>query len=861
MTVTAEWNFAGRLVKRIGASSYLIDAATGETVLPSDLGRLIANWGFAFLSSGLRRCDRVLIGCALSPPSSLAYLGAMYAGLVPVPVEDRTLRSSGDVFLRETGARAVWTEKSLRSHGTREGPVLYLWGNLGAKTTESMPPAACAKEDLAALVATSGSTGGPRFVMVSHGNLIANTETIIPSQDLGDDERAMLILPLSYCFGASVLHTHLYQGGGVVFDKRFMFPDKVLRAIGMFGCTTFAGVPTVYRILLRRSNVRSIPMPGLRRFLQAGVPLDPQSIEEMRIVVPTAKFYVMYGQTEATARISCLDPDRLSEKLGSVGRPLDNLAVRIVDEQGRDLSVGRTGEITVKGPSISRGYLNDAEETRRLFKDGWLRTRDLGHVDEDGYIWIDGRKGEFLKMRGMRVGFAEVEAKVSAVPGVYECAATAVAHPEAGEALALFVVPDNGAQHVIEEVGRSLPAHWTCDSINLVSELPRTPIGKTSRTLLQAKSRTSMEGLRQKIERLLSVAPYRQHPEERLSILLTLLQDELEYACGENPRFRNYVNHWPLDFRSARRIADLPYLPVGMLKADPPLSLIGTREVKRTLMSSATTGQTPSRIVLDSLTARRMTKGTIAIAQDFIGPARRPYLVVDVPGSAGGGPELGARAAAIRGLQPFAKEVTYCLSLNKKRELELDRGKLLNFAKERRESSVLVYGFTYILWNYLVEPLMAVGMSLDMPNVQILHSGGWKRLEDQAVDKKAFNEGLAQVFGCSSDRVIDFYGMVENVGIIYPDCPAGNKHVPAFGDVIVRDPLTLEPVSEGEQGIVQVCSVLPTSFPGYLLLTEDVAEVIGYDGCPCGRRGMFFRFVCRVPKVETRGCGNISSGR
>ncbi len=118
-----------------------------------------------------------------------------------------------------------------------------------------MPPAACAPSDLAALMATSGSTGVPRFVMVSHGNLIANTEAIIRSQRLASDEKVMMILPVSYCFGASLLHTHLYQGGGVVFDGRFMFPDKVLHAINKYACTTFAGVPTVYNILLRRSNM------------------------------------------------------------------------------------------------------------------------------------------------------------------------------------------------------------------------------------------------------------------------------------------------------------------------------------------------------------------------------------------------------------------------------------------------------------------------------------------------------------------------------------------------------------------------------------------------------------------------------
>ena len=263
-----------------------------------------------------------------------------------------------------------------------------------------------------------------------------------------------------------------------------MFPDKVLHAINKYECTTFAGVPTVYNIILRRSNIRSIAMPSLRRFLQAGGPLTPQRVTELRAIVPKPKFYVMYGQTEATARISCLEPEHLDEKLGSVGRPLDNLIVRIVDEDGKDLSAGQVGEIMVKGPSITSGYLYEPEERLRVFNQGWLRTGDLAHLDADGYIWIDGRKSTFLKMRGVRVSFAEVEAKVAAVSGVYECAAAAVPHSEVGEALALYIVPDVGADGLIDRVRHSLPAHWTCESIHIVTEIPKTARGKVSRASL-----------------------------------------------------------------------------------------------------------------------------------------------------------------------------------------------------------------------------------------------------------------------------------------------------------------------------------------------------------------------------------------
>lgn len=370
-----------------------------------------------------------------------------------------------------------------------------------------------------------------------------------------------------------------------------------------------------------------------------------------------------------------------------------------------------------------------------------------------------------------------------------------------------------------------------------------------------------MPPLDEKIDRILTIPPYGQPPEERHGALLELLKEELEFACARHRAYKSYVDHWPVNYRDARRIADLPYLPVGTLKSDPPFSFISKEDVKRTLTSSATTSQSPSRVVLDAATSRRMTKGTAVILRDFIGSARRPYLVVDTPDQNAAAGAMGARGAAIQGLQPFSTETTYCLNVDGKGDLQLELDKLKSFASNRKDTDILVYGFTYILWNHLAKPLMAEGISLELPNARILHSGGWKRLQEQAVDKPVFNAELARVFGCPADRVIDFYGMVECVGIIFPDCPEGNKHGPAFGDVVVRDPLTLEPVAPGERGIVQVCSILPTSFPGNLLLTEDMAEVVAYDGCGCGRRGISFRFAGRIPKAEVRGCGNIESKR
>jgi len=371
---------------------------------------------------------------------------------------------------------------------------------------------------------------------------------------------------------------------------------------------------------------------------------------------------------------------------------------------------------------------------------------------------------------------------------------------------------------------------------------------------------SDLANIEQSIEGLLALPPYAMPPGQRHDALLPLLKQELAYACECKPSFRNYVDHWPADFRTAQSIADLPYLPAAMFKGDPPLALIASSQVTRTLTSSATGSQVPSRVVLDSITARRLTKGIVTIIRNFIGPARRPYLVVDTKENLAAQNELGARAAAIQALFPFATEAVCCLGQDRWGDSTLNLETLLHWVEEWKSAEVLVYGFTHVLWTRLVQPLQSQNIRLHLPNVHVLHSGGWKRLE-QTVTKKEFSQEIAAVFGCPPERVIDYYGMVENVGVVYPDCEYGNKHVPAFAEVVVRDPLTLAPTMPGQQGLVQTCSVLPTSFPGFLVLTDDMAEIIGTDGCGCGRRGTYFRFARRVPKAEVRGCGNLETTR
>ncbi|MBV8446309.1 MAG: acyl-protein synthetase [Candidatus Dormibacteraeota bacterium] len=363
------------------------------------------------------------------------------------------------------------------------------------------------------------------------------------------------------------------------------------------------------------------------------------------------------------------------------------------------------------------------------------------------------------------------------------------------------------------------------------------------------------------LEALLRAPVFGCDPQARQAKLLSVLKTELSWAIARHAPLRRYVEAWPIDYRDARRLADLPYLPAAAFKADPPLALVPPRCIVRTLASSATTGQSPSRVVLDAGTARRTMKGITSILRDFIGPARRPCLVIDTAESLDRGAELGARAAAIQGLRTFATDSVCCLESDARGAPLLNAAKLAAFAAAVGDGEAIACGLTSVVWQHLVLPMSEQGLALRMPNLRLLHSGGWKRLQHLAVSRQAFAAGVASVFGCPVTHVVDFYGMIEHVGVVYPDCIYGNKHVPAFADVIVRDPLTLEPLQPGRRGIVEVCNALATSFPGYALLTDDIAEVVCTDGCPCGRRGSAFRFVMRVPQAEMRGCGNVGASR
>jgi hypothetical protein len=231
-------------------------------------------------------------------------------------------------------------------------------------------------------------------------------------------------------------------------------------------------------------------------------------------------------------------------------------------------------------------------------------------------------------------------------------------------------------------------------------------------------------------------------------------------------------------------------------------------------------------------------------------------LVLDSPESVGQGGQITARAAAIRGVGAFATTTAFAMVQCAGGGLEPEFDRVREFFSVHGGGSMLLFGFTFVVWTRFVLEAERRGISFRAPGAVLLHSGGWKKLQAESVTKEAFSARTARVLGCDPRAILDFYGMVEQVGTVFVDCAEGNKHVPAYADLIIREPYTLAPVSPGGEGIIEVVSVLPTSYPGQALLTEDRGVLVGVDDCPCARRGRYFRFTGRVERAELRGCGD-----
>jgi acyl-CoA synthetase (AMP-forming)/AMP-acid ligase II len=455
------------------------------------------------LSLGCVKGDRILLIGDNSLFWVASYLGTLRAGLVSVPLSPTTSPADLSHIVNATGARVAFLgSRAAAGHAeVLAGLHVVTEQTLGGEVLEPESPAdgsaemvtpvpAIDADDLAALMFTSGSTGTPRGVMVSHGNIIANTTSIIESLNLTARDRVMTVLPFHYCFGTSLLHTHLRVGGSLVVDSRFMYVERILDRLATSACTGFAGVPSHFQILLRSSGLRQDRFPHLRYVQQAGGHLPPAQIDGLRSALPNTQIFVMYGQTEATARLSCLPPDQLGRKRGSIGKGIPGVRLRVVNDADEEVQPGEVGEITAEGGNIARGYWGQPEESAATFRNGRLYTGDLATVDEDGFIYIAGRKKEFLKIRGERVSCQAIESHLLELDELAEAAVVGIPDDVLGEAVRAFVVSRSGepaglVTRVHAFCKQRMPAHLVPREILVLPSLPKNGAGKVIKAQLR----------------------------------------------------------------------------------------------------------------------------------------------------------------------------------------------------------------------------------------------------------------------------------------------------------------------------------------------------------------------------------------
>ncbi|KLU65862.1 acyl-protein synthetase, LuxE [Desulfosporosinus acididurans] len=293
-------------------------------------------------------------------------------------------------------------------------------------------------------------------------------------------------------------------------------------------------------------------------------------------------------------------------------------------------------------------------------------------------------------------------------------------------------------------------------------------------------------------------------------------------------------------------------LPVRLFKKYELLS-IDKEKIVKTMTSSGTTGQAVSKIYLDRENSARQTKVLAKIVSDFTGKARMPMLIIDSTAVLKNRDMFSARGAGILGFSILGRDITYALD----EKMNLNLQAIEDFCQKHTGEKILVFGFTFMIWEHFYLALKKRGISFSLNGVMI-HGGGWKKLRDLSVDNETFKNEIRSAAGI--DQVLNYYGMVEQTGSIFMECEYGHLHASIFSDISIRNPLDFSELPSGK-GLIQCTSLLPTSYPGHVLLTEDEGELLGVDDCPCGRLGKYFKVHGRVKGAEIRGCSDTYERR
>lgn len=358
-------------------------------------------------------------------------------------------------------------------------------------------------------------------------------------------------------------------------------------------------------------------------------------------------------------------------------------------------------------------------------------------------------------------------------------------------------------------------------------------------------------------DEMLNIFPYSLSKEEKEKMLTERLVELTKFHQKNCPEYANILRSIGFNPSKADSYRKLPFLPVRMFK-EMELRSVCKEDVVKTMTSSGTTGQAVSKIYLDRTTSSNQQKTMVKIVSEFTGSSRMPMIIIDCPSVVKNRAMFSARGAGILGFSIFGAKKIYALN----DDMKLDVDGLRAFLEKFRGQKILLFGFTFMIWQHFYKELLRLkkeGVTFDLSNGVLIHGGGWKKLISEAVSHDEFHKRLKDI--CGICAIHDYYGMVEQTGCIYMECECGHLHASVFSDVITRRAVDFSECEIGENGIIQVVSAIPESYPGHSLLTEDEGVILGEDDCPCGRKGKYFKINGRLKNAEIRGCSDTYAAK
>ncbi|NLH77915.1 MAG: acyl--CoA ligase [Acidobacteria bacterium] len=448
---------------------------------------------------GIKPGDRVALVSENGVEYVCGYYGILKAGGVAVPLNTEIKAEGWADILKVLDAAALLVsrkfEPAVRPLGRALpglGPLVLTPSGLRDPGSSGLPdedPVPTGGPDsCATIIFTSGSEGKPKGVMLSHANVVANTRSIVEYLALTASDIQMAVLPFFYVMGQSLLNTHVAVGGTVVVNNQFAYTASVLKQMAEEKVTGFSGVPSTYAQLLYKSPLADYRdrLPALRYCSQAGGHMARTvKLALLDALPPQTRLIVMYGATEASARLAYLPPEFLRRKIDSIGRPIPGVTMEVVSADGRVLGPDEPGELVARGGNIMLGYFRDDEATRKVLDHHGYHTGDLGFRDRDGFFFVTGRKDDQVKIDGHRINLLEIEDALLESGQLIECLVFPVPDGARDMALAALAVPQErsprNADALLEHCRAKLPKYKVPRSLVLVDAIPKTGSGKPDR--------------------------------------------------------------------------------------------------------------------------------------------------------------------------------------------------------------------------------------------------------------------------------------------------------------------------------------------------------------------------------------------